>query len=69
MSAITLPGRETGQSRGRERSPARKATAAKRRTQERLRPGSVDLSNGDPEYVMLWGADNADPRPGGDSRR
>ena len=69
MSAITSSDRVAEKSWGREPSRAGTGAPAKQRVQARSGSDSVDLSNGDPEYVMLWGADNADPRTRGDRRR
>ena len=69
MSAITSSDREVEESWGREPSRVGTGPPAEQRVQARSGSDSVDLSNGDPEYVMLWGADNADPRPRGDRRR
>jgi len=67
MNRISLPDRRTG--RGRGKAADHDSPAAKRGNGRTAGRDDVDMSNGDPDYVMLWGTDNTDPRARSDSRR
>ena len=70
MSAISVPARGAGRSKEVPAAGLASAGTGVGTVKQGLR-GRVPagLSNGDPEYVMLWGTDNADPRSRSDSRR
>jgi hypothetical protein len=69
MKTVPLAEPDIRKSRENERSPARIQGRSEPCVQPQSGSGSAGLSNGDPEYVMLWGADHSDQGVATDGRR